>query len=336
MAQATPFRWQSASCSHVGRVRRINEDAMLDQPERGLWAVADGMGGHTLGDVASRMVVDALAHLPQTSTDAIRACLAEVNRRLMTEAAMRDVQVIGSTAVVLLASGSHCSCLWAGDSRIYRLRGGRLEQLTRDHSRVQEMVDRGELTPEAARISPLRNRITRALGVPGPLDLEARQLPSEASDLYLLCSDGLTGELKDSEIAAILEMDSLEAAADVLLALGEWPVGDQHVAAVGPQHRGRVRRMQAAGEHPGPRGSHLRVHRLNVFHDRLEDLGRGRVPVRLVDAEQVLLHGVHPPDATRPVDPLRAGAFIPYTNPDGADRHAPGPFGSVTFPLGMV
>lgn len=151
MAQATPFRWQSASCSHVGRVRRINEDAMLDQPERGLWAVADGMGGHTLGDVASRMVVDALAHLPQTSTDAIRACLAEVNRRLMTEAAMRDVQVIGSTAVVLLASGSHCSCLWAGDSRIYRYRDGVLQQLTRDHSHVEELVARGLLSPTEAK-----------------------------------------------------------------------------------------------------------------------------------------------------------------------------------------
>src|SRR6478735_8077253 len=113
MAQATPFHWQSASCSHVGRVRRINEDSLLDQPERGLWAVADGMGGHTLGDVASRMVVDALAHLPDANAIDIRACLSDVNRRLMTEAAMRDVQVIGSTAVVLLASGSRCSCIWA-------------------------------------------------------------------------------------------------------------------------------------------------------------------------------------------------------------------------------
>ncbi|RYE86371.1 MAG: serine/threonine-protein phosphatase, partial [Oxalobacteraceae bacterium] len=95
MAQAIPFRWQSASCSHVGRVRRINEDALLDRPERGLWAVADGMGGHTLGDVASRMVVDALAQLTDADAGDIRRCLGEVNRRLMTEAAMRDVQLIG-------------------------------------------------------------------------------------------------------------------------------------------------------------------------------------------------------------------------------------------------
>ena len=94
------------------------------------------MGGHTLGDVASRMVVDAPARLPDTDANAICSCLADVNARSMKEAAMRDVQVIGSTVVVLLASGSRCSCIGAGDSRIYRYRDGVLQQLTRDHIHV--------------------------------------------------------------------------------------------------------------------------------------------------------------------------------------------------------
>lgn len=217
MAQATPFRWQSASCSHVGRVRRINEDAMLDQPERGLWAVADGMGGHTLGDVASRMVVDALAHLPQTSTDAIRASLAEVNRRLMTEAAMRDVQVIGSTAVVLLASGSHCSCLWAGDSRIYRYRDGVLQQLTRDHSHVEELVARGLLSPAEASRHPGHNLITRAIGVADLLELEEDDTEVRPGDMFVLCSDGLSNEVDPQQMAALLARHDCKLAAQRLV-----------------------------------------------------------------------------------------------------------------------
>jgi serine/threonine protein phosphatase PrpC len=215
----TPFA--SAVRNHVGRVRQRNEDSFCVRPDIGLWAVADGMGGHADGQRASGAIRAALQALaPDASSERVFEAVEQA--LLATHAdltAGSDGHIIcGSTVAVLLLADGHAAILWAGDSRIYRLRGGRLEQLTRDHSRVQEMVDRGELTPEAARISPLRNRITRALGVPGPLDLEARQLPSEASDLYLLCSDGLTGELNDSEIAAILEMDSLEAAADVLLA----------------------------------------------------------------------------------------------------------------------
>ena len=106
--------------------------------------------------------------------------------------------------------------------------------------------------------------------------------------------------------------------ADVLLALGERPVGDEHVAAVRPQHGGRVRRVQAAGEDPGARRLHLGVHRVDVAHDRLEDLRRRRIPVRLVDAEQVLLHLGHPPDATP------AGSLHPLHEPPGADRQRPG------------
>jgi protein phosphatase len=217
MAQATPFHWQSASCSHVGRVRRINEDSLLDQPERGLWAVADGMGGHTLGDVASRMVVDALAHLPDANANDIRACLSDVNRRLMTEAAMRDVQVIGSTAVVLLASGSRCSCIWAGDSRIYRYRDGVLQQLTRDHSHVEELVARGLLSPADASRHPGHNLITRAIGVADLLELEEGDTEVRNGDMFVLCSDGLSNEVDAEQIATLLARHDCRLAAQRLV-----------------------------------------------------------------------------------------------------------------------
>lgn len=217
MAQATPFRWQSASCSHVGRVRRINEDALLDQPERGLWAVADGMGGHTLGDVASRMVVDALSHLPDANADDIRTCLADVNRRLMKEAAMRDVQLIGSTAAVLLARGSRCGCIWAGDSRIYRYRDGMLQQLTRDHSHVEELVARGLLSPAEASRHPGHNLITRAVGVADLLELEESEADVRDGDMFVLCSDGLSNEVDAQQMAALLARHDCRLAAQDLV-----------------------------------------------------------------------------------------------------------------------
>ena len=217
MAQATPFHWQSASCSHVGRVRRINEDSLLDQPDRGLWAVADGMGGHTLGDVASRMVVDALARLRDVEPGAVRTCLADVNRQLMTEAAMRDVQIIGSTAVVLVASGSRCRCIWAGDSRLYRYRDGVLQQLTRDHSHVEELLARGLLSPAEAHRHPGHNLITRAIGVADQLELEEDDSDVRAGDMFVLCSDGLSNEVEAQQMASLLARHDCKLAAQSLV-----------------------------------------------------------------------------------------------------------------------
>lgn len=232
MAQANSFHWQSASCSHVGRVRTINEDACLDQPERGLWAVADGMGGHTLGDVASKMVIDALARMPAAATDAVQASIGEVNRRLVTEAAMRDVQVIGSTVVVLLASGSRCVCLWAGDSRIYLYRAGVLQQLTRDHSHVEELVSRGLLSPAEASRHPGHNLITRAVGVADALALEESDTEVSAGDMFLLCSDGLSNEVSAQQIATVLARQDCRLAAERLVELALDHGGRDNVTVV--------------------------------------------------------------------------------------------------------
>jgi protein phosphatase len=237
MAQATPFRWKSASRSNVGRVRDINEDACLDRPERGLWAVADGMGGHTQGDVASCMVISALdgmAAAPDLAAQAaqVRARLDSVNRQLLTEAAVREVQVIGSTVVVLLASGRRCICLWAGDSRIYRHRDGVLEQLSRDHSHVEELVMRGLLSRGDARHHPARNVITRAVGVAESLDLEEVELEVRHGDMFLLCSDGLSNEVSGQEMAAALAARDCRLAAVRLVEMALEHGGRDNVSVV--------------------------------------------------------------------------------------------------------
>jgi serine/threonine protein phosphatase Stp1 len=214
--------FRSAVRSHVGHVRKLNEDSAAALPERGLWVVADGMGGHARGDEASRLVTASLARLPPTDgavdlLRAVQATLARCNRELHATAAQGGLS--GCTVVVLLAAEGHICCLWAGDSRLYRLRSGRLDRLTQDHSLVQELVDQGELDPAGAASHPWRNRITRAVGIDERLELDALQDKVEPGDRYLLCSDGLTGEIKDEEIASLLAAATPEAAADRLLEL---------------------------------------------------------------------------------------------------------------------
>lgn len=210
MNQKTTFQWSSAGRSHVGMVRAINEDACLAMPELGLWTVADGMGGHEAGDVASHMIIESLQQMTppldwQDFLDSTRERLREVNRRLREESAQRyQHRTIGSTVVVLLAYESQSACLWVGDSRIYRLRDGQLQQLTRDHSHVQELVDQGLIAPEDAHRHPLANVITRAVGSAEELQIDEVIHPLQAGDLFLLCSDGLNKTVSDEEIAGLL------------------------------------------------------------------------------------------------------------------------------------
>ena len=210
MNQKPSFQWSSASRSHVGMVRTINEDACLAMPEHGLWAVADGMGGHEAGDIASQMAIEALQRIASPASwpdflEAVRESLREVNRQLREESAQRyQHRTIGTTVVVLIAYETQCACLWVGDSRIYRLRDGQLQQLTRDHSHVQELVDQGLIAPENAHRHPLANVITRAVGSTNELQIDEVVHPLQAGDLFLLCSDGLNKTVSDEEIARLL------------------------------------------------------------------------------------------------------------------------------------
>jgi serine/threonine protein phosphatase Stp1 len=216
------FTWRSAAVTSQGNVRTHNEDAVLELPAAGLWAVADGMGGHNAGDVASRMIVEALCGVtrrerPSELLDDVEDRLCAVNERLYRTSLAGEGGVCGSTVAVLLAFGSHCLSVWAGDSRIYRSRAGVLACITRDHSEVQAMVDEGVLDAAAAGRHTAQNVITRAVGG-GPelyLDLELREL--EHRDRYLLCTDGLYKELADERLAAHLAANDPEGACRVLL-----------------------------------------------------------------------------------------------------------------------
>lgn len=211
-------------------VREINEDSVLDRADSGLWAVADGMGGHARGDVASRMVVDALSVL--SCTDDLKRCLADVqdclqaiNQRLRTEAALRDVAVIGSTVVVLLASGSFCTYVWAGDSRLYLYRDGQLRQLTRDHSHAEELKASGFE-------GGARNLITRAVGATDTLETEAETLQARDGDMFLLCSDGLSNEVSGQEMQKALVAGNCRQASEVLIEMALHHGGRDNVSAV--------------------------------------------------------------------------------------------------------
>ena len=223
------LRFVSHGLTHVGRVRRRNEDAFLDAPERGLWAVADGMGGHAAGDYASTRIVAALGALePAATLDAFEAAAAgaldSVDAELRARAAgLGPGAVIASTVVVLLADRSEFAAVWAGDSRLYRRRGAGLRQLTVDHSQVQEMVEAGLLRPEEAAGHPLSHVVTRAVGT-GPTEFATLRDALLSGDRLLLCSDGLTNMAADPEIARELASGSPQQAAerlrDLVLARG--------------------------------------------------------------------------------------------------------------------
>ncbi|MBF8670698.1 serine/threonine-protein phosphatase [Pseudomonas putida] len=201
--------YSAASYSHVGMVRKINEDACLELTWDGLWAVADGMGGHAAGDYVSSLAVDSLRQLPlidrlEDFTQVLRDTLTRVNRAVREETLRRGVAMMGSTVVVLAARGDRAVGLWAGDSRLYRLRDGRIERLSHDHSYVQELQDSGLLSEAEARVHPRGNIVTRAIGVEDQLELQAVSVQVQPGDTYLLCSDGLNKTAEDHEIADVL------------------------------------------------------------------------------------------------------------------------------------
>jgi serine/threonine-protein phosphatase Stp1 len=217
------MQFECVSRTNVGLKRQINEDSVLVRTERGLWAVADGMGGHDAGEVASAKVVDALAALPaadglDTLVESAVAALIRVNRELIALATSNGSQrTIGSTAVGLIISGDRYCCFWAGDSRAYRLRGGEIARLSKDHSLVQGLIDAGLLKPEEAEGHENANVITRAVGVIPELVIDTVVGDVQSGDLFLLASDGLTRLVSDDEIAAELESQPLDQAADRLI-----------------------------------------------------------------------------------------------------------------------
>ena len=200
------FRIQSEGASDPGKVRTLNEDSFLVKPEIGLWVVADGMGGHDAGDFASQTLVAELDKIEEASTaPALLTAMEEgviVANKLMREAADEagSGSVIGCTLAALVIFEDAYACVWSGDSRVYRVRYNRIEQITRDHTEAQELLDRGTITPEEARTWPRKNVITRAIGVFDEPELEMVQGRVEHGDVFVICSDGLTEHVEDAEI----------------------------------------------------------------------------------------------------------------------------------------
>jgi serine/threonine protein phosphatase Stp1 len=218
-------RFRSSAASHMSAARRRNEDSWVNRPDLGLWAVADGAGGHQAGDLASRIVADALDAVPTGLGAAellaeTRLRIADAHRLLQIEAARRGPDAsLASTIVVLLARGGHYACLWAGDSRAYLLRDGRLRQLTHDHSLVQQLVDEGAITPTEAEHHPRRNVITRAVGgVAETVELDKISDRLRGGDRFLLCSDGLFKTVPKPNLALMLAEEADTAAARLVAA----------------------------------------------------------------------------------------------------------------------
>jgi serine/threonine protein phosphatase PrpC len=216
--------FETAAVSHAGRVRSHNEDALVLCPEYGLWAVADGMGGHENGALASATVAASLSAIgPAASAAELLARLEKsvlaANADLRNKVRERNGATMGSTLAVLLVHGRHFACVWAGDSRIYLIRGGHITQVSRDHTEAQDMIERGLLTAEEARTWPRRNVITRAIGVHDRPELEIDHGELESGDVFVLCSDGLTGHVRDDEILRATLSTSAQDACDTLLAL---------------------------------------------------------------------------------------------------------------------
>jgi serine/threonine protein phosphatase PrpC len=245
---------RSAGRSDVGRTRRDNQDAHAEfessSGER-LWIVADGMGGHVGGATASRICVEALGEVFVDSLDPpghrLRRGLATANARIRETAERNpDLMGMGTTAVALALQGDRGWLGWVGDSRAYRARGGVLEALSHDHSLVAEWVRTGVLEPAEAETHPRRNELLRALGAAPEVECEVRELEVRPGDRFLLCSDGLSSVVPESEIAAVVTLEAPELATQKLVALANQHGGPDNVTAVVVQVAERALRAAPA------------------------------------------------------------------------------------------
>lgn len=247
----THSRLEFAACSDIGLIRTNNEDAIVIKPEYGLAILADGMGGHNAGEVASNM---AIAVIQQSLTARLQHAVADVEsdfsqylQSWISDAIILantyvheashyepDCSGMGTTIVLALHYRDRLTIAHVGDSRAYRLRQGRLEQLTHDHSWLQEQIDAGLISPEAARFSSNKNLITRALGSAPYIEPELHDYRTQAGDIILLCSDGLSDMLSDQLMCNVLlcHGHDLHAACKILIQLANDSGGRDNVSVV--------------------------------------------------------------------------------------------------------
>jgi serine/threonine protein phosphatase PrpC len=237
MAGRTALRWGGAS--HVGRVRSINEDNYLARDDVGLWAVADGMGGHRGGEVASELACAAVGRsFADHTVDGLIEAIDQANEAVYeTGSSDPDLTGMGTTMVALAVVDEHGDEVLAvanvGDSRVYRYSIGDLHQLTDDHSLVADLVREGSLSPEEAAVHPQRNIVTRVLGVHERVPVDTITVEPVAGERYVLCSDGLFNEVPEPEIASVLRrLDDPAEAANELVRLAVEGGGRDNVTVV--------------------------------------------------------------------------------------------------------
>lgn len=232
---------RAAGCSDVGLRRRNNEDAFAVVPELGLCVLADGMGGHTAGQVASRLAVEAVEQAirmleegPASLSEKLRYALSAANRSVHGTSQERpDCAGMGTTLVALLADGQRAALAHVGDSRAYLVRRGRIRPLTDDHSIVGELLRRREITLDDAREHPHRHVLTRAVGVRASVEPDLAEITPADGDLFVLCSDGLTNHVEDQEIPKVLaEEEDLEKAAQALVDMANQRGGEDNITVV--------------------------------------------------------------------------------------------------------
>lgn len=217
-----PDAFECFGVSHQGCVRPNNEDRFLIDPGGGLWLVADGMGGHEAGEIASECIVQNLATMGMASSAPdMRARfedrIARAHAQIRELSAQRGGIVIGSTVAALLVFDGQYACLWSGDSRVYLVRDGRISQISRDHTEVQELLDRGAISLAEAANWPRRNIITRAVGVSEEIAIDVEQGRTLPGDIFVLCTDGLTAHISDDEIRAGIAAQTPREACEHLL-----------------------------------------------------------------------------------------------------------------------
>lgn len=237
------FQVNVTAQSHAGQYRTLNEDRFLIDPASGLCAVADGMGGHQAGEVASTLCMETLASRlvgkPQdadieSAVESVRAAIEEANTAILRAASQTPNQTrMGTTIALILPWNSSAIIAHAGDSRVYRLRDGSLSQLTRDHSLLQEQVSSGLISKMEALHSHNRNLITRALGIEDKIEPDIEVIDLRAGDLFLVCSDGLTTMVCDEDLAQVLsELEpNPQLAAKVLIEVANDNGGHDNVTA---------------------------------------------------------------------------------------------------------
>ncbi|SDP90054.1 protein phosphatase 2C domain-containing protein [Phyllobacterium sp. OV277] len=242
--------FDSHAMSHTGRVRPVNEDRFLSKPLNGVWLVADGMGGHSHGDVAASMIVQAAGRVGHHAVHEAKVQdfhdhIFSVNQDIRNLAREHGLGVMGSTLVALLVTGQHFSVVWSGDSRLYLNRGNRMTQISKDHTEVQQMIDDGTLDPAAAASFKRKNVILHAIGVHELPHLDLLSGELKDGDTFILCSDGLTAHLSALEIQDIILSQEPETACNSLINSALERGGSDNVTVVvvnyrvAPAHDGR-------------------------------------------------------------------------------------------------